>query len=71
MSETLIVGVSYRVTWLASPDACGKCSALNGKEWELDDLDEVPLIQEMSSHPHCRCTVDVEIDVDPLEFQIW
>ena len=71
MSETLILGVSYLVTWVASPDACMKCSALNGKEWELDDLDEVPLILETSSHPHCRCEVDVEIDVDLERLQIW
>lgn len=71
MSETLVMGITYTLTWIAQPGACVRCQALNGKTWELDDLEEVPLIQEMSSHPHCRCTVDVEISVDPEELQIW
>jgi hypothetical protein len=48
-----------------------KCLALNGKEWELDDLDLWPIIQETVSHPRCRCELDVEIDVNPEELQVW
>jgi hypothetical protein len=66
-----IQGIVYVVTWVSEPTACARCLALNGKEWTVHDVDEVPLIHEMSSHPHCRCTVDVEIDVNLEEFQLW
>lgn len=66
-----IQGIVYIVTWQANPDACIKCAALNGKEWTVDNLEVVPLIKEMSSHPNCKCTVDVEIDIDLEGFQLW
>jgi len=66
-----IQGIVYVVTWVSQPTACLKCQALNGKEWTVDNLDVVPLIHEMSSHPNCKCTVDVEIDVNLEEFQLW
>jgi len=71
MSETLVMGITYTLTWISQPDACRKCSALNGKEWTVDDLDEVPLILETSSHPHCKCETDIQVDVDPMELQVW
>jgi hypothetical protein len=71
MSETLMLGVTYIVSWVAGPGACEKCLALNGKEWTVDNLDVVPLIHDLSSHPNCKCEMDVEITVDPAEFQVW
>ena len=66
-----IQGIVYVVTWVSEPTACARCLALNGKEWTVDNLDVVPLIHEMSSHPNCKCTVDVEIEVNLEEFQLW
>ena len=71
MSETLVLGITYTLTWISQPAACMKCQASNGKEWELDDLDLWPTILETVSHPRCRCEVDVEIEVNPEEFQLW
>jgi hypothetical protein len=71
MSESLVMGITYLLTWVSQPGACMKCLALNGKTWELDDLDLWPFILETVSHPHCRCEVDVEINVNPEELQIW
>lgn len=64
-------GIKYILTWVSQPGACVRCQALNGKNWELDDLDAVPLLFESESHPHCRCELDVQIDVDPTELQVW
>jgi hypothetical protein len=71
MSETLIVGITYIVTWIAQLGACAKCSVLNGKQWTINDLDEALLIKEFSSHPNCKCELDIQIEVDPTELQVW
>jgi len=71
LSETLVMGITYTLTWISQPDACVRCQALNGRQWELDDLDLWPFILETVSHLHCRCEVDVEINVDPLELELW
>ncbi|MCJ7431100.1 phage head morphogenesis protein [Candidatus Bathyarchaeota archaeon] len=66
-----VQGIRYIVTWVSEPTACARCLALNGKEWTVDDLGAVPLIQEMFSHPNCKCEIDIQIDVDPTELEIW
>lgn len=71
MSETVILGIKYLVTWVSRPGACVRCLALNGKEWTVDNLEVVPFFNTMFSHPNCRCEVDVEIEVDPMELQVW
>jgi len=68
---TVNLGITYILTWIASPDACVKCQALNGKTREVLDLDTVPDSLEIVSHPNCRCTVDVEIQVNPSELIVW
>lgn len=71
MSETMVLGVRYIVTWVAGPMACEKCLALDGTEWTVNELETVPQIYALHSHPHCRCEMDVEIEVDPQELQVW
>jgi len=71
LSETLVMGITYVLTWRAQPGACMKCLALNGQQWEIDDLEMAPLISASVSHPRCKCELDVEIQVDPMEFQVW
>lgn len=71
MSESLVLGITYILTWQAQPGACVRCQALNGKMWEIDDLNLWPFILATVSHKNCRCEVDVEINVDPMELQVW
>ena len=66
-----VQGVSYVVSWVSNPDACMKCLALNGKTWNVDELEAVPLIYALFTHPHCKCETDIEIEVDPTELQVW
>jgi len=66
----MILGITYVITWITQPGACAKCSVLNGKQWTINDLGEALLIKEFSSHPNCRCELDVEIDVDPEVLQV-
>jgi hypothetical protein len=63
-------GVIFIVTWVSGPTACAKCLALNGHEWTVDNLEAVPLIYEMFSHPNCKCEVDIQIDVDMEMLQV-
>jgi hypothetical protein len=69
VTETL--GIKYLVTWRAQPDACPTCLAWNGQTREVDDLEAVPVVFDAVRHPHCRCEVDVEVNVDPEELQVW
>jgi len=41
-------GVVERARWLAAPDACSECLALNGQEFDLSEVPDSP-------HPNCRC----------------
>lgn len=59
-SETPVLkgSVSYtKYIWHAEPDACEKCQALDGKEFEIkEDIPEKP-------HPNCKCTIE-EVPAD-------
>lgn len=58
------VGVT-KVRWITARDdhVCDECEALDGKEFDIDSVPNIPL------HPHCRCTVapvvikEVELDL--------
>lgn len=63
-------GISFIVYWVANPVACRRCVALNGQQWLIHDLEEVPLIYQMFTHPHCKCEVDIEINVDTEVLQV-
>jgi hypothetical protein len=71
MSETLVLGIKYVVTWVAQPGACATCLAWNGQVREIDDLELVPVVFEAVRHPNCKCEVEVEIEVNPEELQVW
>jgi hypothetical protein len=71
MSETLVLGIKYIVTWVAQPGACKNCLAWNGQVREIDDLELVPIVFAAVRHPNCRCEVTVEIEVNPEELEIW
>lgn len=59
-SETPVLkgSVSYtKYIWHAEPDACEKCLALDGKEFDTkEDIPEKP-------HPNCKCTIE-EVPAD-------
>ena len=66
---TLKGHVSYAVKrkykWIAKfgENTCKKCAALDGKEFEEDDVPQRP-------HPNCRCKVEEISVVDEIEAEI-
>lgn len=52
-NPVLTGGVSYtKYIWRTEPDACEKCQALDGKEFDTkEDIPEKP-------HPNCKCTIE-------------
>jgi hypothetical protein len=62
----------FIVSWIAQPSCCRKCLALDGYTWEVpNNIEEVTRQKEMMSHPNCKCTVDVEVEVDLERLQVW
>ena len=66
---TLKGHVSYAVKrkykWIAEfgENTCEKCAALNGKEFEEDEVPQRP-------HPNCRCKVEEISVVDEIEAEL-
>lgn len=76
-------GIELTFTWLTSLGSrCRKCISLNGQKWFCDgfipdSLDVAPygkvwdLVQNVSfTHPHCRCTIDVQVNVNTEKLEI-
>jgi len=69
-------GVSFIFRWIAFPGCCRKCSFLNGRIWINQDVFQPVLLdsefgpiwdldRDVSlAHPHCKCSLDVEIIVN-------
>lgn len=52
MAEESIKQSGYdKIEWLAEPDACDECAALDGQVFDVNDGDRPPV------HPNCRCAI--------------
>jgi hypothetical protein len=60
----------FIVTWITAPGCCLKCGALNGRQWTIPYLQQVVLLKDTLTHPHCKCEVDVQVDINLDKLQL-
>lgn len=51
--------------WVAEPDACKLCAALDGKIFDLKDMEYG--LTAVPRHPHCRCSLAAAMDREAFE----
>jgi len=73
--------ISYVFSWRALSDACPKCQALNGQEWNDQDLFQNTLwdpiygdiwnldADHTLAHPNCRCQLEVRVNFDITQLE--